>query len=74
MEKDDRNELFGRFAELTIKTKDLANELTNHNVTQKCLTHKTQIAKERIENYAALQNVLLQRGVNLKISYNRRPV
>ena len=48
------------------KTKDLANELTNYNVIEKGLRRNTQIAKERIENYAALRNTLFQRGVNLK--------
>ena len=55
-----------RFAELIFKARSLADELTNHNTIQKGLTQQTQIAKERIENYAALRNVLLQRGVNLK--------
>jgi len=53
-------------SELWIKAKDFADELARHNVIEKGLTQQTQIAKERIENYAALQNVLLQRGVNLK--------
>jgi len=53
-------------SELWIKAKDFANELTRHNVIEKGLTQQTQIAKERIENYTAIQNGLLQRVVNLK--------
>jgi hypothetical protein len=55
-----------RFELLNKKTKDLADELTNHNITEKRLKQQFEIAKERIENYAALRSVLFQRGVNLK--------
>ena len=53
-------------SELWIKAKDFADELARHNVIEKGLTQQSQIAKERVENYTAIQNGLLQRGVNLK--------
>jgi hypothetical protein len=63
------SESCGRLEQLTKKAKDLADELTNHNVIEKGLTKQTQIAKERVGNYAALRSVLLQRGVNLKAKF-----
>jgi len=67
---DRQKEIIGEstegFEQLTKKAKDLPDELTNHNITQKGLKQHFEIAKERIENYATLRNVLFQRGVNLK--------
>ena len=50
-------------SELWIKAKDFANELTSHNVIEKNLIRQNQIYKERIKNYKAVRDLLLQRNV-----------
>jgi len=48
---------------ITIKAKDLATEITSHNVIEKDLTGETSITAEHVDNNAAIRNVLLERGV-----------
>lgn len=48
---------------ITIKAKDLATEITSHNVIEKDLTGETNITAEHVDNNAAVRNVLLERGV-----------
>lgn len=48
---------------LTIKAKDLATELTSHNVTEKDLLGQKAISKEHIENNMAARKMLQKRGV-----------
>lgn len=48
---------------LTIKAKDFATELTNHNVVEKDLEGQQQIGAEHEENNLAVRNMLLKRGV-----------
>ncbi len=48
---------------LTIKAKDFANELTNHNVVKKDLRGESTITKEHIDNNLAVRKILKERGV-----------
>lgn len=48
---------------LTIKAKDFATELTNHNVTEKDLFGENQISEEHVENNRAVRKILGERGV-----------
>lgn len=48
---------------LTIKAKDFANELTNHNVIDKDLRGEAPISKEHIDNNLAVRKMLKERGV-----------
>ncbi len=48
---------------VTIKAKDLATELTSHNVVDKDLKGTPSISKEHVENNAAIRKMLLERGV-----------
>ena len=48
---------------ISIKAKDFAAELTSVNVQAKDLQSETMIAKEHIDNNAAVRRILLERGV-----------
>lgn len=48
---------------LTIKAKDFAAELTNHNVVDKDLHGRPNIQREHIENNVAIRKILLERGI-----------
>jgi len=48
---------------LTIKAKDLATELTSHNVLEKDLRGETHITEEHVDNNSAVRKILLERGV-----------
>lgn len=48
---------------LTIKAKDFANALTNHNVIEKDLHGNQPISKEHVENNLAVRKMLKERGV-----------
>jgi DNA-damage-inducible protein D len=48
---------------LTIKAKDIAAELTSHNVIEKNLKGDTAISKEHVDNNTAIRKMLKQRGV-----------
>jgi len=48
---------------LTIKAKDFAAELTNHNVVDKDLHGRPNIQREHVENNVAVRKILLERGI-----------
>ncbi len=48
---------------ITIKAKDLATEITSHNVVEKNLKGEEDIAEEHVDNNTAVRNVLLERGI-----------
>lgn len=48
---------------LTIKAKDFATELTNHNVVDKDLRGQSSIQREHIDNNLAVRKILHERGV-----------
>ena len=48
---------------LTIKAKDFAAELTNHNVVDKDLHGQSNIQREHIDNNLAVRKILHERGV-----------
>lgn len=48
---------------LTIKAKDIATELTSHNVVEKDLQGDEQISKEHVENNIAVRKMLQERSV-----------
>ena len=48
---------------LTIKAKDFAAELTNHNVVDKDLRGQSRIQQEHIDNNLAVRKILHERGV-----------
>lgn len=48
---------------LTIKAKDFAAELTNHNVVDKDLRGQSNIQREHIDNNLAVRKILHERGV-----------
>lgn len=48
---------------LTIKAKDFAAELTNHNVVEKDLQGQSSIKDEHVENNLAIRKILQERGV-----------
>lgn len=48
---------------LTIKAKDFAAELTNHNVVDKDLRGQSNIQREHIDNNLAVRKILNERGV-----------
>ena len=48
---------------LTIKAKDLATELTSHNVVEKDLQGESSITDEHVDNNNAVRNMLMERGV-----------
>ncbi len=48
---------------LTIKAKDFATELTSHNVIEKDLHGESPIAREHVDNNAAVRRMLHERGV-----------
>ncbi|GAB4490262.1 MAG: DNA damage-inducible protein D [Saprospiraceae bacterium] len=49
---------------LTIKAKDFAAELTNHNVVDKDLHGQPAIQREHVDNNLAVRKILHERGVN----------
>lgn len=62
MKKAQTHQLFEQFGNttLTIKAKDFATELTNHNVTEKDLKGQSNISTEHIDNnlpYIVIINV-----------------
>jgi len=48
---------------LTIKAKDLATELTTHNIQESNLNGQTEIENEHIENNTAVRKILVLRNV-----------
>lgn len=48
---------------ISIKAKDFAAEMTSMNVQTKDLQSETMIAKEHIDNNAAVRKMLLERGI-----------
>lgn len=48
---------------LTIKAKDLATELTSHNVIDKNLEGETSISNEHVDNNLAVRSMLAERGI-----------
>lgn len=48
---------------LTIKSKDIATELTSHNTVEKDLRGEEQITTEHVDNNAAVRRMLIERGV-----------
>jgi DNA-damage-inducible protein D len=48
---------------LTIKVKDVATEMTSHNVIEKNLNGEPSITKEHIDNNTAMRNMLVERGI-----------
>lgn len=48
---------------LTIKAKDFATELTNHNVVDKDLHGQSDIQQEHVDNNLAVRKILHERGV-----------
>ena len=48
---------------ISIKAKDFAAEMTSVNVQSKDLQSETMIAKEHIDNNAAVRRILLERGI-----------
>ena len=48
---------------ISIKAKDFAAEMTSMNVQTKDLQNETMIAKEHIDNNAAVRKMLLERGI-----------
>ena len=48
---------------ISIKAKDFAAEMTSVNVQTKDLQTETTIAKEHIDNNAAVRKMLLERGI-----------
>lgn len=48
---------------LTIKAKDFAAELTNHNVVDKDLHGQSKIQREHVDNNLAVRKILEERGV-----------
>ena len=48
---------------ISIKAKDFAAEMTSMNVQTKDLQSKTMIAKEHIDNNAAVRKMLIERGI-----------
>jgi DNA-damage-inducible protein D len=57
-------------SELWIKAKDIANELTTHNIMEKRLTLQTQLVLEQKTNDKAVRNMLLERGVKWRVTGN----
>lgn len=53
-------------AELQVKAKDLAAELTRHNVLEKNLRGEEAITTEHVDNNKAIGELLLNRSVKLK--------
>lgn len=52
---------------LTIKAKDLATELTSHNVIDKNLEGETLISNEHVDNNLAVRAVLAERGIKPEV-------
>ncbi len=48
---------------VTITAKNLATEITNHNVKQKNLQGETKITDEHIENNTSVRGLLVERGI-----------
>ena len=48
---------------VTITAKNLATEITNHNVKQKNLQGETNITEEHIENNTSVRGLLVERGI-----------
>lgn len=48
---------------LTIAAKNLANEITNHNVEQEDLQGENTITKEHVQNNESVRDMLAQRGI-----------
>ncbi len=48
---------------LTIAAKNLATEMTNHNVSQDDLHGETAIANEHVQNNESVRSMLGQRGI-----------
>ena len=55
--------LAGFLPTISIKAKDFATEMTSMNVQTKDLQSETMIAKEHIDNNAAVRKMLLERGI-----------
>ncbi len=51
---------------VTITAKNLATEITNHNVKQKNLQGETNITDEHIENNSSVRGLLVERGIKPK--------
>ncbi len=49
---------------LTIAAKNLATEMTNHNVQEEDLQRKHAITREHIQNNECVRKILDQRGIN----------
>jgi DNA-damage-inducible protein D len=48
---------------VTITAKNLATEITNHNVKQNNLQGELAISKEHIQNNSSVRNILVERGI-----------
>jgi DNA-damage-inducible protein D len=48
---------------ITIKAKDLATEITNHNVKQNDLRGETPITNEHVQNNKSVRGILAERGI-----------
>lgn len=48
---------------VTITAKNLATEITNHNVKQNNLHGENSITKEHVQNNSSVRNILLERGI-----------
>jgi len=48
---------------LTIAAKNLATEMTNHNVVQEDLQGETTITSEHVQNNQSVRDMLSQRGI-----------
>ncbi len=53
-----------RLPTVTIAAKNLATEITNHNVSQNNLIGENAITKEHVQNNASLRNMLGERGIS----------
>jgi DNA-damage-inducible protein D len=49
---------------LTIAAKNLATEMTNHNVQQADLRGETAITREHVQNNSSVRDMLVQRGIH----------
>ncbi len=58
---------------LTIAAKNLATEMTNHNVQQSNLRGELPITRENVQNNTSVRQMLAQRGIN-RNTYRRRKI
>ena len=49
---------------LTVAAKNLATEMTNHNVDEQNMQGENQIKSEHIQNNASVRNMLMKRGIH----------